>query len=74
MKGIEQISIWASYFPFDVLFRKKWLNAPNGTQTHVSWSLVRRENHYTTVTQTLSLDIGLFRYIKRPRAELGLYT
>ena len=38
------------FFPFDVLFRKNWLSAPTGTRTHVSWSLVSRDNHYTTGT------------------------
>ena len=55
MKGNIHLSIWASIFsflPFDVLFRKNWLNAPTGTRTHVSWSLVRRDNHYTTRTRT----------------------
>ena len=53
MKGNEHMSLLVSvflFFPFDVLFRKNWLNAPTGTRTHVSWSLVRRDNHYTTGT------------------------
>ena len=50
MKGNIHISIWVSFFffPFNVLFRKNWLNAPTGTQTHVSWSLVRRDAHILT--------------------------
>ena len=53
MKGNEHnkcVGIYFSFFAFDVLFRKNWLNAPTGTRTHVSWSLVRRDNHYTTET------------------------
>ena len=43
------------FIPFDVLFRKNWLNAPNGTRTHVSWSLVRRENHTPIVPFNLCM-------------------
>ena len=43
-KNIEIVCI----HPFDILFRKNWLNTPNGTRAHVSWSLGRRDNHYTT--------------------------
>ena len=38
------------FIPFDVLFRKKWLNAPERDSNPRLWSLVRRDNHYTTGT------------------------
>ena len=53
VKGNEHISVLVYVFLFShstYSSEKNWLNAPTGTRTHVSWSLVRRDNHYTTGT------------------------
>ena len=45
------VGICFSFFPFDIIFGKNWLNAPTGTRTHGSWSLVKRDNPYTIGTR-----------------------
>ena len=77
MKGNIHISIWASFFffPFYVLFRKNWLNAPTGTRTHVSLSLVRHNNHYTTEKENPDGFLGGYAYSNEEKiGSQGLST